>query len=748
RDASSEAFEDRVSSEPHYWPSRGLERGRRASLNVVRSIRSAAVKYRSLKKKSKSSDESASSAADYCEDSATNNLSPSSVSQRQRRYSETDLLDDESRNTSPALEFACGSIDFHELDFINHHNHNNNERNIIDSKNQERLSKLLISEDNNNNNEYITPQMATEHEELLGKQLEQLKEKLTLRTSNGNDHIVQLEAFRHEVDVLTKRKQDLERRLNSIHSERDHLNMSLEESGDKIQLLEQCINDRDARILDMQRELDEMRHANQWLNKRLDNTDNTTTTTTTTTSSTSGTFNGHVQRSSLVRKHSHNNDNSLLQQQQQQQQSNNFAKRRCEIVNVEPTSLYDEIEMCSSSSLSPRGTHLSAAYQQANNASASDAAVCQSITSHEIVVEIYSLLRQFYIELQQRKDTFVNQQQQHGNSHNHHHNNANTNHHNSSNNSSTTDDSGISDLNAIDAKEAVKLMYDTQHWCKLLANIKALLDDMPCSTCQLMIVERHDYEVLQKQHAKLADELKVKNQQLLELTSSTSTQACELDALREQCQLLRHDLETCDMPKEEIVQMAWRTRDEAVRRKNTAEIALAKTRIENMQVSSQLMEVVMQKSELSERIAQFEDDMHYMMQDSVHMKFTWQEYAEQLRRAKQQQASSDSSGRRSGAVGRSSSSSIGATSAIDWPQQLLMKTIGNGPRFNFWSSSKSSSPAKEAPAATASSTQSNSTTTSSTVESKSATATDAKDVPAQHPTINSATTPSPATTKT
>lgn len=121
-----------------------------------------------------------------------------------------------------------------------------------------------------------------------------------------------------------------------------------------------------------------------------------------------------------------------------------------------------------------------------------------------------------------------------------------------------------------------------------------------------MITERADYEHLQKLHQKLNDDLKKKEDQLIELTSLTTTQQVQLDNLKERNGILESDLENCDKPKEEIVKLAWKARDEAVQRKNNAEITLAKTRIENMQITSQLMEVVQQKGELSQRLAQFE----------------------------------------------------------------------------------------------------------------------------------------------
>lgn len=126
-----------------------------------------------------------------------------------------------------------------------------------------------------------------------------------------------------------------------------------------------------------------------------------------------------------------------------------------------------------------------------------------------------------------------------------------------------------------------------------------------------MIGERAEFEQLRKLHSRLSDEMRRKSDELLALSVAKTEQDTKLAALEERCAILSNDLSNCDKPKEDIVKLAWKARDEAVERKNNAEISLAKTRIENMQISSQLMEVVQQKGELSQKLAQFEVSFNY-----------------------------------------------------------------------------------------------------------------------------------------
>ena len=78
----------------------------------------------------------------------------------------------------------------------------------------------------------------------------------------------------------------------------------------------------------------------------------------------------------------------------------------------------------------------------------------------------------------------------------------------------------------------------------------------------------------------------------------------QLKAAEEERDTLRSDIENCDASKDVLIKKAWDTRDAAVKRKNNTEIELAKTRIDVMQINSQLMEAIQQKVELSQQLDQ------------------------------------------------------------------------------------------------------------------------------------------------
>lgn len=69
---------------------------------------------------------------------------------------------------------------------------------------------------------------------------------------------------------MSKRKSDLEKRISAISEEREHLSMSLEESSDRILMLEKRNQELEIKITAQYKEIDELRHANSQLHNKLD----------------------------------------------------------------------------------------------------------------------------------------------------------------------------------------------------------------------------------------------------------------------------------------------------------------------------------------------------------------------------------------------------------------------------------------------------------------------------------------------
>jgi coiled-coil domain-containing protein 64 len=136
---------------------------------------------------------------------------------------------------------------------------------------------------------------------------------------------------------------------------------------------------------------------------------------------------------------------------------------------------------------------------------------------------------------------------------------------------------------------------------------------------------------LRKEVTEKGDELKRKSDEILELTRRVTIQEAELGAVREERDNMRETVDTKGMGTEEIVKRAWELRDQAVARKNTVEIELAKTRIEVMHINGQLMEAIQQKVELSQQLEQWQVDMQSLLDEQLKKKLTNQEKEDKRR---------------------------------------------------------------------------------------------------------------------
>lgn len=110
-----------------------------------------------------------------------------------------------------------------------------------------------------------------------------------------------------------------------------------------------------------------------------------------------------------------------------------------------------------------------------------------------------------------------------------------------------------------------------------------------------------------------------------------------LRGVEEERDNLRSDLANSNLSKDLVIKKAWETRDTAVKRKNAAEVDLAKQRIAIMQVSkvivkgllfhffkvmplqinSQLMEAIQQKVELSQQLEDWKTDMEQLLEEQI-----------------------------------------------------------------------------------------------------------------------------------
>ncbi|OXU24729.1 hypothetical protein TSAR_000090 [Trichomalopsis sarcophagae] len=131
---------------------------------------------------------------------------------------------------------------------------------------------------------------------------------------------------------------------------------------------------------------------------------------------------------------------------------------------------------------------------------------------------------------------------------------------------------------------------------------------------------KEELEQTKDQLRQTQDELKRRGETLVESASKLKVCEAELQGAREERDRARNDIEHSQLSKDEVLAQALQTRDQAVARKNKVEVELARTRIDMLQINSQLMEAIQQKIELSEQLEQWQMDMQTLLDEHVRSK--------------------------------------------------------------------------------------------------------------------------------
>lgn len=140
--------------------------------------------------------------------------------------------------------------------------------------------------------------------------------------------------------ILDKRKSELDKRIQNLTEERSSLTMSLEESSDRIIMLEKKNQELETSIQNQLKELDELRHSNTQLHNKLDSLLR---------------HRNSMRSSSNFHRSNHNrrNNNNLNNKNQLSTSPSTPAaiSNHNHSNHTQPTSLFNEIEMSSSSSI-------------------------------------------------------------------------------------------------------------------------------------------------------------------------------------------------------------------------------------------------------------------------------------------------------------------------------------------------------------------------------------------------------------
>ncbi|XP_076344564.1 BICD family-like cargo adapter 1 isoform X2 [Tachypleus tridentatus] len=374
-------------------------------------------------------------------------------------------------------------------------------------------SKMVLELQEQNHRLTLALKQANKSEGQLRNQLKSLRQQFTVRSSNFSDHISQLEGLREEIDILTERKYDLERRIEHLDEERESLSMSLEESSDQIVMLDHKNKEHEQHIRNQKREMEELRYVNTQLQAKID---------------------------------------AVLQ--------------RCSSPSFEQTSIHNEIEMSSHTSIEDElkplnGDQNGRIRPQAQPESSVGFHVelgdvdiasesCEMFPFMELpvpdakdgwkfkqeLVEIYDQIKLLCEDLRRKRDCL-------------------------------SADSGFTSSPDVVQAQHMRVGVITV----VLKELRGLINDLitnyseiPCAACQTVSQEKGLLEKAQKELKEKTKELKKKEEKVTELTKKVAIQEMDVALLNEERNKLRDDISNSKIAKDEIVKKAWDVRDGAV----------------------------------------------------------------------------------------------------------------------------------------------------------------------------------------
>ncbi|KAK7041662.1 coiled-coil domain containing protein 64, partial [Halocaridina rubra] len=413
-------------------------------------------------------------------------------------------------------------------------------------------------------NQRLTTQLKeqSKHEQQLESQLQLLRDQFQLRKSNMSEQVSTLEVLRDEINLLSEKKLELERRIDSLINEREGLSVTLDESSDRIIMLEKQSMEQEAVIRNNQRDLDDLRHTNLFLNDRVEALSRNSSSPSMDQTSLRNEIDMSDQEAS--RPHSHPSlPGDLLELDEDIE---------CDDPILYPTTDADSLKA---------GT-----------------------TLRQEVVDVIGQIRVIIDQLRHRRR-----------------------------NSLTSLSTNSSDEVTPDKLKTGVLGAVVRELQGLVRNILRREAQGQCGACggssedriQLEQEVHSAFEKVDKLNIELnetKDKLKAKTDEAADLQHQVTLGEAKLKAVSEHRDNLKNDLENTHLAKDELIKKAWDMRDNAVSRKNACEIELARTRIDVMQINSQLMEAIQQKVELSQQLEQWQVDMQQLLDEQMRRKLS------------------------------------------------------------------------------------------------------------------------------
>lgn len=510
-------------------------------------------------------------------------------------------------------------------------------------------------------NQRLTSELkeAGKREEELQKRLLELRSQVNDKRVTMQDHVNHLETLKDEINLVTQRKQNLEQRISELVGERSILSGDLDETSERILSLERQNREQDNQLRNNHRIMTELESKNQNLSERLESLSR----------SYSSTTSSHVSSGS-------GGQTSLLNELENSENflpygSGSGGRRRCSQIDEEEFEEdFDDSEM---TCIDEQGRHLLHGIHHGRTGIAGrtgdeedDEDDSRMKELRDEVLTVYHQIRHLCSDIrasrlcQQHRATSTTSeppssrslrnssqrksQPSHGQKRRRDSSDSmlttSEGSGGSSASSTCSDDLGGTKIEVFTVKtglltEALADLQDliqgclssdglgknvsTRHGAHDSGRESAIDDDTHLEMEIHSTNEAYDKMLVQMKTA--TGNLKRKDEEINELQSKLSMTEVQLKNACEERDNFKRDLEnvTSDggLSKDQLIRKAWEVRDAAVKRKNAAEVELAKERIGVMQVNSQLLEAIQQKVELSQQLDDWKTDMELLLEGQI-----------------------------------------------------------------------------------------------------------------------------------
>ncbi|CAH1802515.1 unnamed protein product [Owenia fusiformis] len=458
------------------------------------------------------------------------------------------------------------------------------------------------------------------------QQVETLSGQVNARRASMKEHVIQLESLKDEINLLTSRNHELERRLQVLREERENLACRMEGAQERIQSLEVHCNQKDQEVESQQSEITQLHNINATLHEKLEELSLQSQNEPCAQSGGSSLFEelGQASCSSLY--------GEMMEPSFQEEESlgrggdrpNTLLASGVNFV-ASPMLFEDDIE-CDDDDITlaaGQSTYMADNGEMVAMAMTPDSLMPARSRSHESSMTPDSLgerqlmqllqspdeVKQDYVVIYKQLKRLLRDLR------------------GKSQGEPTLEDAQLYDVRADSIQGAIS---DLRGLLESIARQKLEEENaqQESSTQESQHSQnaishgnaeaelRQKYEEMKHEIVAKDEALKLKTQELSDLTQKLSLQQRECVQLKEE-----HDLMTASgvssLNRDCVVEQAKRERDEALDKRNQMEMELAQAKLDLMSMDEQLMEAIQQKIELSQQLEQWQMDMQLLLDNQI-----------------------------------------------------------------------------------------------------------------------------------